>query len=258
MAEKWTIEEDNIIIDLRSQGIPYKVIHKDHLFNRSLRSVQVRGSLLINRGKINTNKKFKQISWTDKECEELIKYKVLGFSTAEISSKLKKTESSIANKISILSSGISSKKAFIEEIRGIVNQYRTEEEYLLRFYHSRDIPELEALLDIFSDYEEARVILLNDSSVSYLYYVKIQSLDNRYFYKIGITSKDATSRFKYEKINYLKVIKTWEFSSLKEAREKEKEILRKYKDKRLTSDNVILSKGGNTELFNEDILGLDA
>jgi len=89
-----------------------------------------------------------------------------------------------------------------------------------------------------------------------LYYIKIIKAQQVY-YKIGITNRTIEERFNKDKklctiIPLL--IERYDKGSL--ALAKEKSILNKYSTKRITVPKLLLSQG-NTELFEEDILGLD-
>ena len=82
-----------------------------------------------------------------------------------------------------------------------------------------------------------------------LYFVQI---DNSSLYKIGVTTSTLQERFKqdYSRINVLK-IRT--FDPIKEGFELEQDILYRYDQYRVTVPNL-LKNGGNTELFNRNIM----
>jgi len=85
-----------------------------------------------------------------------------------------------------------------------------------------------------------------------LYYIKI---DNEY-YKVGITNKSIEQRFRQDKDRDIKILFGEFFIRGQDALDKETEILKKFKDKRIYVKDFLKSKG-NTELFKEDILNLD-
>lgn len=89
-----------------------------------------------------------------------------------------------------------------------------------------------------------------------LYYIKIVKA-NLVYYKIGITNNTISQRFKEEPNSVIiKVIKETYYDSGAEARKEETRLLRKFKSYRQNIPELLVS-GGNTELFEFDILGLD-
>lgn len=88
-----------------------------------------------------------------------------------------------------------------------------------------------------------------------LYYIKISSNKDTY-YKIGITTRSISDRFRDE--SNLDIIELYSnlFHTASEALEIEKSILSEFQSSRIGSLNLLKS-GGNTELFNTDILGFD-
>jgi hypothetical protein len=84
-----------------------------------------------------------------------------------------------------------------------------------------------------------------------LYYLKI---NKGMAYKIGITGNSLVERFRSD-MQYIDVIKIWEYKVGEDAYIKEQEILSDYVKFKYTGDYLL--KSGNTELFNKDILGLD-
>lgn len=85
-----------------------------------------------------------------------------------------------------------------------------------------------------------------------MYYIKIQDI----YYKIGITNRTIEERFVRDKALKINVLKIWSFDLGSKAQNAERVILNKFSHKRLREINILKS-GGNTELFNEDILNLD-
>lgn len=90
-------------------------------------------------------------------------------------------------------------------------------------------------------------------SMGKLYYVKVTYGDT-YLYKIGITSRTLKTRFGTDFPNVTVLLE--QDMLLKEAYAKEQSILRKYSFYRANLDDVLLN-GGNTELFDRDVLKLD-
>jgi predicted nucleic acid-binding Zn-ribbon protein len=87
-----------------------------------------------------------------------------------------------------------------------------------------------------------------------LYYVKIQYL-NEIYYKIGVTNRTVRKRLNRDGDKLITILLEEKFELGKDAKAKEKEILEKYKDKKL--NKVLLNSKGNTEIFICDILELD-
>ena len=89
---------------------------------------------------------------------------------------------------------------------------------------------------------------------SHLYYL---SINNGEYYKIGVTTKPIEQRFYSLKLPY-KVLLWKAFNTMKEARQEEQNILKKFDEFRYKGKEKILgNKNGNTELFTKDVLGLD-
>lgn len=87
-----------------------------------------------------------------------------------------------------------------------------------------------------------------------LYYLRVND-GNRLLWKIGITNRDVKTRFPrdYRKITTLEF---WTFELGIDAYKREQEILKQYAASRYVGAPVLLD-AGNTELFIEDVLGLD-
>lgn len=96
----------------------------------------------------------------------------------------------------------------------------------------------------------------NPTIPAILYYIKISDSLNKTYYKVGITNNDISTRFKQEKDKNIAVILIKEFNTGLEAKIEESNILFTYKNKRVKVPDFLKS-GGNTELFETDILGLD-
>ena len=87
-----------------------------------------------------------------------------------------------------------------------------------------------------------------------LYYVRIET-GHRPLYKIGITNQTVEKRFR-EDLYKIKIIETWEYPFGIEALEREREVLRTFKDQLYEGDSV-LKRSGTAEIFEFDVLGLD-
>lgn len=96
----------------------------------------------------------------------------------------------------------------------------------------------------------------NPDKPAMIYYIKIQH-ENLTYYKIGITNLTIAKRFEKDKTKKITTIYTELYDNGSEARIVEKELLDFYKKDRVTINNFLKS-GGNSELFEYDILGLDS
>jgi len=89
-----------------------------------------------------------------------------------------------------------------------------------------------------------------------LYYLKITK-ENLVYYKIGITTRSVKERFRTEpKSTIIKIIQEIPYTTGKEAKDEESRILQQYSAHRQNIPELLVS-GGNTELFEFDVLGLD-
>lgn len=95
----------------------------------------------------------------------------------------------------------------------------------------------------------------NPNNPAILYYLKVYK-NNSVFYKVGITNRTVKERF--NKIDYDSMTILYEvpFDLGSDAKELEQSILTEFKEYRLKNIEVLTS-GGNTELFDFDILGFD-
>lgn len=82
-----------------------------------------------------------------------------------------------------------------------------------------------------------------------LYYIKIGK-----YYKIGITNKTISDRFRSDNDKPIKVLMLKHFEDGRDAKAKESEILKEFSP---VYAGKYLRSGGNTELFDWDILQLD-
>lgn len=96
----------------------------------------------------------------------------------------------------------------------------------------------------------------NYNKPAILYYIKVTSF-NLTYYKVGITNNTVKERFKREpETTDIVIIKEVQFARGLDAREEEQRILTQYSEHRQKVPELLIS-GGNTELFEFDILGLD-
>lgn len=86
-----------------------------------------------------------------------------------------------------------------------------------------------------------------------LYYIKIE-IDGSIFYKIGITNIGIDARFKKHK-EKITILFAKQFEIGQSALEEERRILKLFKEYRYIGLPVIID--GNTELFIQDVLGVD-
>ena len=96
----------------------------------------------------------------------------------------------------------------------------------------------------------------NPNKPALLYYVAISTDNGETLYKIGITNLSVEYRYQGVDLSRVRVIKSWYFDKGLEARQRESEILNQFKVDRYNGP-LILVRGGNTELFTHDVLGLD-
>ncbi|MFA7598839.1 MAG: DUF723 domain-containing protein [Candidatus Cloacimonas sp.] len=89
-----------------------------------------------------------------------------------------------------------------------------------------------------------------------VYYIKL-NVNDKVYYKIGITGSTIEKRFKTEigRGAIIETLKTWSFEIGEDAYNFEQELLSKY-SKYKTKDRP-LTTGGNSEVFDIDVLGLD-
>jgi predicted nucleic acid-binding Zn-ribbon protein len=93
------------------------------------------------------------------------------------------------------------------------------------------------------------------SKTAIVYYVRVDNPYGAPLYKIGVTNRSVTQRFKRD-INKLTILDTRKFEVGSDAYAYEQQILRKYAVDRYSGPDV-LSHTGNDELFTRDVLGLD-
>jgi hypothetical protein len=87
-----------------------------------------------------------------------------------------------------------------------------------------------------------------------LYYIKI-TRDGKTYYKIGVTKHDVETRFKQEKNIQIEELQTTYYEDVVQAYEEE--MLIKEKFFQYTTRDKVLDLGGNSEVYDVDVLGLD-
>ena len=97
-------------------------------------------------------------------------------------------------------------------------------------------------------------IKLNKSGI--LYYVRFESRTHVYW-KIGITNNTINERFSAKDLKNIKAIKVWQYARTLNAYKREQSILKKFSEFLYKGKEEPLSRGGNSELFTRDVLGLD-
>ena len=85
-----------------------------------------------------------------------------------------------------------------------------------------------------------------------LYYI---SIDNGCAYKIGVTNNTVEVRYSSSELTRIKIIKTWDYATGRDAFDEEQRILKSFNYAKL--NNIKLLNTGNTELFQYDVLNLD-
>ena len=96
----------------------------------------------------------------------------------------------------------------------------------------------------------------NPTEPCVLYYIAVTTDDGDTRYKIGITKNSVQNRYPGPDLARIRIIKTWRYAIGRSAAEREAEILRQYAGDRYFGPDILL-RGGNSELFTHDILGLD-
>ena len=93
------------------------------------------------------------------------------------------------------------------------------------------------------------------SKSAILYYLRIDT-ETGPLYKIGITNFSVEERFIKGDFDKITILKTWAYEVGAEAQKREKEVLQKFRAQVYCGAPVL--KSGNTEIFDFDILGLNA
>lgn len=91
------------------------------------------------------------------------------------------------------------------------------------------------------------------SKAGKLYYI---SIDSGKYYKIGITNRTVWQRFSKDEHHRIVLVKEWDYPLGRDAQLAENAILREHKNSIIPKGEAVL-RDGNTEIFIEDVLGLD-
>lgn len=253
----WTKEEDDILIVSKTAGLTYKEIQEQFLPIRTVNSVRVRGAFLIKNGSLVSNRVRINSTWTIEQEQQLVILRLNEIPYKNIAKILGRTESSIKNKVSLLSKPIKEFNNRKENILRAIKLYPSKNKYSGRLYYAYDIPHFQEIREVFGSWEEAKKeakICVLDNTPTILYYIKIIK-DTNIFYKIGITTKSVKHRFSNEKNISIVILKEKLFNSRQEARNEESLILKTFKKYR--GNLQVLDYGGNSEVFNIDVLNLD-
>jgi hypothetical protein len=95
------------------------------------------------------------------------------------------------------------------------------------------------------------------------YYIRVD-LEEGALWKVGVTSNTVAQRFKNDAVS-IKILQIWEYNNMEDARKKERAIRKIYFhyllwgscDNQLEFNSYAVLNSGNTEMFTEDVLGLD-
>ena len=90
-----------------------------------------------------------------------------------------------------------------------------------------------------------------------LYYLRVESERYGTTYKIGITSKSVEQRFCGKDLERITTLKTWDYDDWDSAYDMEQRVLKDFASHRITTDDLLV-RAGNTEMFDMDVLQLDA
>ena len=96
----------------------------------------------------------------------------------------------------------------------------------------------------------------DQTKLGLLYYIAVTTDDGDTLYKIGITNLSIQKRFPTLDLARIRIVKTWQFELGYDAAEREAEILNQFAGARYFGPEILVG-AGNTELFTQDVLGLD-
>ncbi|MFA5454124.1 MAG: hypothetical protein WC272_02280 [Sulfurimonas sp.] len=100
-------------------------------------------------------------------------------------------------------------------------------------------------------------IIINQGGKTKLYYFRFHYNEKKY-YKIGISTNGVYSRYKNKDgTEYGRIEKIFFDTNIREAERIEQLILHVFKEKLAKDKNLLATKGGYSEVFISDILGLD-
>lgn len=89
-----------------------------------------------------------------------------------------------------------------------------------------------------------------------LYYLRVETRTHS-LWKIGITNKTVEDRFRGADLKNITTLMTWPYRRSADAYRKEQDTLIAHADWLYQGIEEPLARGGNTELFTRDVLGLD-
>lgn len=89
-----------------------------------------------------------------------------------------------------------------------------------------------------------------------LYYLRIERQNKTPLYKIGVTNRTVEDRFRGRDLDIITIVKTWRFQDGDLARERERRLLHQHRASAYDGPDL-LNNNGNSELFTQDVLGLD-
>lgn len=141
-----------------------------------------------------------------------------------------------------------------DELLAIAREYQVRNEFIKAEYGAYSALRKHGLLDIACSHMEVAIAGFKKSEPAQLYYIRVES-EGMVLYKIGITN------YTWQKRHYVRDVKKCTEIWVKEykiggnAYNRERKILREHADSLYFGKPVLAS--GNSELFTNDVLGLD-
>ncbi len=89
-----------------------------------------------------------------------------------------------------------------------------------------------------------------------LYYFRIDHPEHGTYWKIGVTNFTVERRHRYD-MHMIEVLQVWEYEIGQGAKDREDKVLKQFDEFRPADPPKIFSGGGESEIFFEDVLGLD-
>lgn len=112
------------------------------------------------------------------------------------------------------------------------------------------------ILDDICAHMGAPVSGFDNSDAAIVYYLKIEHPVHGVLYKIGITNHSVAYRYAAESI-HITELAVWTYDHGADARNHERKVIVDNAAYRYRGSDRVFKRGGNTELFTCDILGLD-
>ena len=134
----------------------------------------------------------------------------------------------------------------------VAKKYRTKSSFQRKDGHMYWLAEQKGIIDEICAHMPEPKGGFNSNIPGILYYLKINHGEA---YKIGITNLSVEERFTKSELAKIEIINITEYEIGAMAKNKESEILTKYKEFKYKGRNLLNS--GNTELFYKDVLKLD-